>query len=865
MARKLQHGALALLVLASFGFEWEGRLTRLRRELESEDPARRREVVQLLSSYPANEVEEALLASLEDEDAGVRAQAADAVGRVRLRQAVPRLLDWLDDPEADVRAAAARSLGQIGDEAVVPNLVRVLGDSHTGVRRAGVAALAAIGGDEVVVPLLGRLDDVDAQVRGDAATLLGRLGDPRGVVPLVGRARDDAPEVRSAVYAALGDLGDPRAVPALVQGLRDDAPEPRLAAVAALGRLGSEESVRPLETLLEATDARLPQAVTAALGMIPGERAEAALVSALARPDTRAMAAQALLTRARRTMPRDPRGERDAAPAEADDERPRQPAEPNGGAVVRALAAALETAEEPSHATQIARTLTDISAAHSIEAAAAALLSALREGRGDPPEVLRALGATASPEALVPLLERLRGDRVPERMAVLEALRRYFDRADADGRAADPLLAVLGEVTEPEREPVVGLLGRVGATRALPTLRSLLTHRDPELRLAAIRAIGAIGDPEGAPSVLALLRDRDGRVRFEAARAVGSAASSAIVTELLAWSVDREPIDRHAILMALAGALPRLSAAGELDAVGARAALSALLTFATGDDEALAARALDVLTAWHPREAAEPLVALLARAGPRRSLAIARTLGAIDDDAARGALRELLERPVVSLQAQAASVLGEHGGPEEARALLTRGPELPWPASAAAAFALARMARRDALDGTAAQPGLCAMATSHDPFVRANIAVALAALAAPPCPSGPDPLSWLERGHAAIVRAAAARWASAALDAGHLGAAPVREALAACAADPLAPEVARVCLHPTLAPLGADADVFAYAPDGRSILASRLVALRLADGSVWMTRTDENGHLRLTSAPRGELSLEDPAATPLEP
>ena len=842
--RRLPRLLLLLLALLSLGFEWEGRLTRLRREMDSHDPARRREVVQLLSSYPAAEVRQALLAALEDEDAGVRAEAADAVGRVRLREAVARLLDWLDDPEADVRAAAARALGQIGEQQAVPSLVRVLGDSNADVRRAAVGALAAIGGDEVVVPILGRLDDVDPRVRVDAATLLGRLRDARAVVPLVGRARDDAPEVRSAVYSALGDLGDTRAVPALVQGLRDDAPDPRLAAIAALGQLGSTESVRALAVLASHDDPRVPRAVTAALGQIPGEEAREALVGALGEARTRAMAAQTLEERARRSA--------------------RTGQDEDAARIVSALALSLSEADEPAHATQIARTLSDIAAFTSIEAAAPALLAALRDGHGEPPDILRALGATGSPDALVPLLERVRTEEVPVRMAAFEALRRYFERAEPDGRAADPLLAILGDVSGPEREPVIGLLGHVGARRALPTLRTLLAHSDPALRLAAIRAIGGIGDPEGAPAVLALLDDRDGRLRFEAAWAVGAAASPAILEDLLSRLGRRGPTDRHAVLTALSLALPRLAESGELTAPLAARSLETLMAIVRGDDEALAARALDVLAAWHPVEAAEPLAHLLERSGPRRRLAIARALGAMDADVARRALRDAMRVRSVSLTTQAASVLGEHGGPEEAALLLERGPHLPWPASAAAAFALARMARRGVLDQSATE-GLCAMGTSHDPFVRANVAVALAALAAPPCAGGPDPLGWLEPRHAAVVRAAAARWARAAADAGHLSPGPVQEALLECAADTLAPDVAAVCARPHLPPLDADADVFAYGPDGEHVLGSRLVALRLSDGSVWMTRTDANGHLRLRGAPRGELTLEDPAATPLEP
>jgi len=837
---------LAILALASLGFEWEGRLTRLRRELGSHDPARRREVVQLLASYPAAEVREPLLAALEDPDAGVRVEAASAVGRVQLTEAVPRLLDWLDDPDADVRAAAARALGDIGQESTIPSLVRILGDPSSDVRRAGVAALAGIGGDEVIVPLLGRLDDAEPRVRVDAATLLGHLDDPRAVVPLVGRARDDTPEVRAAIHVALGELGDARAVPALIQGLRDEAPDPRLAAIGALGRLGSQEAVRPLVALLgPSEDPRVPRAVTAALGQLSGEPAREAIVGALADSRTRVMAAQTIVERVRRS----------ALTGQSED----------AAATVTSLARALDEAHEPGHATQIARTLLEIAPFQGIEGAAPALLAALRDGRGEPPPVLRALGATGAPEALVPLLERLPSDEVRIRMAVLEALRRYFEQAAPDGRAADPLLAVVGEVTEPEREPVVRLLGQVRAARALPTLRTLLAHESAELRLAAVRAIGAIGDPEGAPALVPLLDDPDARLRYEAARAIGAAASSELTAELVERLGQREPVDRHALLAALAAALPRLDAAGSLPQPLGRRALSTLLAFAEGDDRELAARALDVIVAWRPADATQPLVEALARSGPEASLAIARTLGELDDPRARAALLELLDGDVVSLATVVASILGERGTREDGALLLARAPELPWPASAAAAFSLARLARRGQLELGSAHPGLCRLAGSHDPFVRANVAIAMAALAAPACRDGASPLGWLDARHAAVVRAAAARWTHAAREAGHLEPAAASAALDACAAEPLAPDVSLVCARPGLPALDGTADVYAYAPDGVHLWGGRLVALRLSDGTVWITRSDANGHLRLHSAPRGELVLEDPAATPLEP
>lgn len=845
-ARSVLALALAGLAVFSLGFEWEGRLARLRRELSSPDPAHRREVVQLLGSYSPVEVRDALLGALDDPDGGVRSEAARAAGRVRLAEATPLLLDWLDDPDADVRATAARALGRIGDPRAVPGVVRVLGDGQVDVRRAGVAALASIGGDAVIVPLLGRLDDLDARVRLETATWLGRLSDPRAVVPLVGRARDDAPEVRTAVHAALGELGDARALAALVQALRDDAAEPRLAAIAALGRLGSEDAVRPLVELVGAPEpeGRSARAALAALGQIPGAEARRALVAALAQPRARPTAAQVVLERIRRGVLR--------GGSEADE-------------TVRALADALDEAEELGHTTQLAHSLLEASAHRSIASATPSLLSALRDGRGEAPPVLRALGAAATPEALLPLLERLGSDEARVRAAVLEGLRRYFERSPPDGRAADPLLSALGAVSPPERAPLVQLLGTLGAPRALPVLRPLVRHADPALRRAAIRAIGDLGDAEGASTLLPLLSDPDARTRHEAARALGSSASPAMAHDVLRALAAREPTDRHAHLVALAIALPRLARHDALPAPLAEQAQRALLELSEGADEALGARALGVLLAWRPTEAAPALIDAFERSRSARALEIVRVLGELDDPNARALLRGCLEASSVPLAAQAASVFGERASAEDATFLLARAPSLAWPASAAAAFSLARMARRGVLDTASAHPVLCQLAERRDPFVRANVATAMAALGAPACRDGVSPERWLEPPHAAVVRGAAARWTHAAATAGHLPADQARQALTACAADPVAPDVAAVCAQPELPPLGARADVHAFGPAGSPSWSHRWVGLRLADGSVWITRTDANGLLLLHDAPHGALRLEDPSATPLEP
>ena len=831
---------LALLALASLGFEWEGRLIRLRRDLESGDPARRREVVRMLASYSADEVREPLLLALEDSDAGVRAEAAEAAGAVRLREAVPRLLDWLDDPEADVRASAARALGRIGEERAVSSLVRALGDTSADVRNAAVQALAAIGTADVVVPVLGRLDDVDSTVRVAAAEALGQLRDPRSVVPLVGRARDDAPEVRVAVYDALGDIGEARALPALLQGLRDDSETAQLSAIAAVGRLGDDSAIEPLMAIARDADPRRARAVVAALGGIGGEAALDAVVESLARHQTRDVAAEVLVSMARGS---------------------RRPL------VMRSLARALDEAASHLHATAIADVMVRVAIGpaaapeeqppHHAEAEQA-LLRAARVGHGAPAEILKALAVVGSEEVLVPILERVRSDEPAMRQAALEALALYFEKNEADGRAADPLLNALGRVSPEQRILVVRLLGEVGAARALPELRPLLEHEDPALRLAAVQAIGAIGDSEGAGVLLELLDDRDPRTRYEAAHALEAAASPQTIDALVTRLGAREPTDRHAVILALGGALERMSREGPVAHPGALAVLAAA---ARGADEALAARAIGALGRWGTSAAVEPLVGLLSHPSPPRQRAAAQALGGIEGDRALAALREALGSRELSLVTSAATALGQHGTREDVARLLEVAQNQPWPASAAAAYGLARLARRGLLE-PAMHPRLCELARSRDAFVRANVATAMASMSAPPCESG-APATWLGPRHAGSVRAAAARWLAAAAAAGHADPARARRELDACVESD--PEAGPVCEDPQMPPLDDVADIYAYSADGRRIRSDDLVALRLADGSVWVGRTDVLGHVRIENAPRGRLLLDDPVSTPLEP
>jgi cellulose synthase operon protein C len=829
-----------LLCSLLLGFEWEGRLSSLRRDLHDGDAARRREVVRLLASYPRDVAGDLLLQALSDDDAGVRAEAAEAVGRVRLQRAVPPLLDWLGDADADVRTSAAIALGRIGEPRAVSPLVRLLGDTRVDVRRAAVGALADIGTPDVVSPLLGRLDDADTGVRVEAAEALGQIGDTQALVPLIGRLRDDTPEVRRAVYAALGALGSPQAVPSLLPGLQDGTPEVRLAAIGALGRVGDAAVARALAPLVTDVDHRVARAAVAALGSLGGPAALDALVTALEKRETRESAASTLLHMAR------------AAGSEEQQ------------ALVGRLTQALDRTSSDAMTTALAEVLLRLAERMPIEGAARALRHAMEAGRGHGGTLARALGATGSPDVLIPLLERLGSESQAAQVSALDGLTLLFDRIPPDGRAADPLLTAAGQLPSSALPKLVRLVGHLRADRAVPALRELLSHPSAGVRLAAVHALGAIGDPEAASALLPLLEDRDGRTRFEAARALQSAASPATVDALLERLTDRNPQDRHAILTALGGALRRLHGEDAVAPARAEVIRGRLAPLLRSPDRQLVARTIDALGLWGDGSNATLLIARTTRGPMALRRQALRALGALPGEAAVGALREGMSAEDRSLVAHAAGVLGEHGTAEDAQRLMALIREDRWPTAAAASFGLVRLLRRGVGAGGADAAALCAqLGRTRDPYVRANLAIALAVQDGAVCEGGPDPAELLAPRHASAVRVAAAHWLAAQ---GRAGNAPRAEAqLAQCADDDPAPSVARACAEPDLAPLTSRADVYAYAPDGSRLWTDRPVALRFADGTVWVVHSDLNGHVWLEGAADGALLLDDPVSTPLEP
>ena len=227
-------------------------------------------------------------------------------------------------------------------------------------------------------------------------------------------------------------------------------------------------------------------------------------------------------------------------------------------------------------------------------------------------------------------------------------------------------------------------------------------------------------------------------------------------------------------------------------------------------------------------------------------------------------LRYLLRGKHPRDAAAAALALAELGDERDVAALVKASKRQHWPVPGAAAYSLARMAQRGALRPHAAARALCELG----PLARAVRARqhrrrARRARRARPCEDRWARSAALARARARADRARRGR----ALDprrgrGGKARRGSRRRARSRrCAATDVEPSVRAVCVAPEPAAAREPADIYAYAQDGTTLLRNRLVAVRLADGAVFLGYSDLNGHLRLASAPRGKLRLEQPELT----
>jgi HEAT repeat protein len=131
-----------------------------------------------------------------------------------------------------------------------------------------------------------------------------------------------------------------------------------------------------------------------------------------------------------------------------------------------------------------------------------------------------------------------------------------------------PLIEALVERTLPHG--VAGAALMELGTSALPELRGIAEHPDPEVRATAVALMGLVGDSRDSEAAVAALRDPSADVRTAAAEALGRVGAAAAEAEL------RRALDDRIRFV-------RAAAAGSLGVIDAHSAVPKLLELARTD------------------------------------------------------------------------------------------------------------------------------------------------------------------------------------------------------------------------------------------------------------------------------------------
>jgi len=791
---------------------WPSAALRIERDLHSQDVDVRRRAALALRDLPKASGARLASAALDDSDVSVRLTALDACLSFNLPALGDRLVPWLSDSERRLRLAAAVALSESPSARAVPSLGRALSDGDAGVRSAAAVALGKSAAPEAVLALLGHLDDGTPEVRREVALSLGDLGDPRAVVPLIGKIQDSRPSVREGVARALAQLPDPRETPALLLALRDTDDGVRVAALAALGRIADPSAVASIGALLANGTDSVVAAALDALSQIPSLEASKLLIEQLGRDRSSNVQSGAMQALAR-----------------------------SGPSALAPLRACLGTESDPDRLGGCALALGQ---SHDL-ASALAIQDALRRGALRPLPALLALSQLRAPESLPTVLEYLADPDVLIRRTARLAAKALLDPNHPDGRAVEPIEHALSKARRARDEllELLDLLGQTGAPRAA---RSLLPFAAPgddvTLRSRALSALGFLGEAGQWPALQSALDDDSGSVRLAAASALGRLTLSGRAPALWERLERSSEQDRPLLFLALGGTLSK-----EQNPELALRLKSRILRARGGERDAL----IELLGRMPAPEATAHLATLVAASTLAADRAkFAEALAAHPSERAR--LPPLLNDPSAAVRANAAWSLAEVGTAADRPALEKA---LKDPAASVAGNALSALARIARRDRTQIAPLACPLISDGRAMLRA---VALRALrfTAERCESGQEATA-LTRDRSELVRASAAALLRDVprrkVDALLLTRARDRDPSGAVAAE------CQPTLHESPA-LGHEPTLVAIIPAGQDTpIETQPFALLRADGLVRLGVSDRRGQVFEVAAPRGALSLLEPA------
>ncbi|MFN0245671.1 MAG: HEAT repeat domain-containing protein, partial [Kofleriaceae bacterium] len=602
--------------------------------------------------------------------------------------------------------------------------------------------------------------------------------------------------------------------------INDPDDDVKTAAVAALGSLGAVDAIDALTEQLNVQNDAYRAKVAYSLGQIAatpaagtaGEDAMRTLVMNLAQPQTRNGSREALRVA--------------------------------GKAAVPALVSHLQgkIAGDPPSAVSLL--------AESGDPRATTTLSAeLERGRVAMPMVLKALGATKDPAALVPVLGALGSKDAAIRVAAMEALRPLIG---SDARAGDVLVEHLADEDLEVRVLAAEYLGLLRVGAATQKLASLAGPGNPSrLRRAAIDALGEIGRPEATKPLLDVLREGPAELHRSAATSLSYIADPAALAALSSQATTERGPTRHEVVRALGATLR-----GRPDA-NARKLLRSLAQDATVKTSLAA---IGGLAAANDPADAPFLRQMVEHAASDRRRAAAWALGEMRDAGSIDALAVALSGKDDRLVGDAAWALGEilaaHPTDKRAPAIVERWLYVAkhggWAGAIDATGGLARLLwalpaeQRTQMIAGSRKPALLALVFHRSRLVRINTSHALGSLANDD--EAAKALSQLLRddpSHKVRIAAATAL--------ARIGGARATSALNVAAGtdpDPAVKAIARATTPPPIVPRTEWRTFYVVDPSNDDApVRQEQYFVHTADGLVWATYTDARGELTLERAP----------------
>jgi len=479
----------------------------------------------LIEEHPVDTFIEGLVQLLYlDDNAGARNSAIEALIRLN-KKATPFLIEAFKTPNRDVRKFIIDVLGEYEDNRSLPLMLNALKDEDENVRATAIEHLGRVRESSVVDALIVILESDDIWTAYPAADALGRIGDKKAIPSLIKALHKET--LRGPAIKALSSIADPVTLQNIVPFLKDPSKtmqEETILAVQRFYHKGVREEViidaikslrddKILDTLIEHIWSPKPDVRISAiliLGMMKDERALIPLLEVSQDENFREEVRRALVF-----IGKD-RPESLLSLFEIDNTYQK-----------RFLCEVAGIIASPVYFPTFEKLLTDEDG--HIRSSAAIAISKL-----------------GNQKAIEPLKRLLTDPYEDVQEAAVRALSNL-----REGLSTNELLDMLDEPIPLQRKNVALLLGRIGATAAIPALGFVLKDAHVSVRKAVIEAFSHLKTKESITFLILALTDEDSDIRALSALSLGSVGGEGSFEALSILLSDPDDVVRAAVTKAL--------------------------------------------------------------------------------------------------------------------------------------------------------------------------------------------------------------------------------------------------------------------------------------------------------------------------